>query len=88
MPSGQHSRFALQAEAVRVGHDWQPAAGRAPIEIDGELFDIEAGDRLQLYTQISAPVPRIKPANSITPTNCEAIVNSADCGATILPRCP
>ena len=29
------------------------------LEIDGELFGIEAGDRLQLYTQISAPLPAL-----------------------------
>jgi competence protein ComEC len=59
MPSAQRSRLELRAEAVRAGRDWLPATGLATLEIDGELVGIEAGDQLQLYTQISAPSPAL-----------------------------
>ncbi len=83
IPSGQHSRLAVRAEAVRAGRDWQPASGQATLEIDGQLVDIEAGDRLQLSRRSRRRSLRSMPANSIMPSNCVAIANSADCGATV-----
>ena len=55
IPRGDRSRLVVQLTALRDGETWRPASGRARLIVDGHLLGVHAGDRLQIFCQLSAP---------------------------------
>ncbi len=55
IPRGDRSRLVVQLTALRDGETWRPASGRARLIVDGHLLGVCAGDRLQIFCQLSAP---------------------------------
>ena len=58
---GERSRLRVTVHAIRVGETWEPAMGRALLRVDGILKDVQAGDRLLVYCQMSSPRPARNP---------------------------
>ena len=63
--AGQGSRVRLDVEllAVRDAAKWRRASGRANLLVEGTLPDVEAGDRLQVFAQLTAPSPVRNPGD-------------------------
>lgn len=61
IPRGESSRLAIDVVRVRDGRDWKPAAGRSELYVDGHLLGVQAGDRLLIFAQFSAPMPALNP---------------------------
>lgn len=59
--TGDRSRLEVEAVALRDGELWKTASGRSTLVVDGHLLDIEAGDRLRVFAQLSAPSPTANP---------------------------
>lgn len=55
IPRGDRSRVVVQLTGLRQGEAWQGASGRARLIVDGHLLGVHAGDRLQIFCQLSAP---------------------------------
>ena len=55
IPRHDRSRLELRLTGLRQGERWQGASGRARLLVDGHLLGVYAGDRLQIFGQLSAP---------------------------------
>ena len=49
----ERTRLNVELLAVRKGATWQPAAGRATLWINGDVTDIEPGQRLRAFGQLA-----------------------------------
>lgn len=58
---GDQSRLDVEIVRVRNGAKWQPAAGRAPLLVEGHLLGVKAGDRVQIFGQFALPEPQQNP---------------------------
>ena len=58
IPQGDQSRLDVEVVRVRNGAKWQPAAGRAPLLVEGHLLGVQAGDRVRIFGQIARPSPQ------------------------------
>ena len=58
---GRRVRIDVELLAVRDGARWRPASGRAGLLVEGALPDVQAGDRLQVFAQLTAPSPGAQP---------------------------
>lgn len=61
IPRGESSRLRVDVVRVRDGRQWKPAAGRSDLYVDGHLLGVQAGDRILVYAQLSAPLPALNP---------------------------
>jgi competence protein ComEC len=61
IPKGEESELVLAVTAVRNGQSWQPASGRALLEVEGQLRGINAGDRLRIMSLASRPSAPLNP---------------------------
>ncbi len=55
IPRGDSFRLQVDLVALRNGATWQPASGRATLLVVGQRPEIQAGDRLRCFAQLSAP---------------------------------
>jgi len=62
-PVGTPDRTRLPVRIVRVrdADAWRPAAGEAMLTVDGHLLDVQPGDRLQIFGQLSTPRGPLNP---------------------------
>ena len=61
IPASPHSRMDVNVVAVRDGATWRTASGTTRVTIDHELQGIHAGDRLQIFGELEAPLPAENP---------------------------
>lgn len=58
IPKGERSRLEITLCSIRDGTRWQPLRGRARLTVNGHLLGIRAGDRVQVFGQLSQlPAP-------------------------------
>ncbi len=55
IPRGDLCRLEVNLVALRNGATWQPASGRAMLSVAGQQPEIEPGDRVRCFAQLSAP---------------------------------
>ena len=58
---GERTRLEVEIRGVRDGARWRGAAGRARLNVDGQLLGVHAGDRLRIFAQLTAPGSRRNP---------------------------
>ncbi len=61
MPAEQTYRLEISASAIRNADIWNPVSGRAIIFAQGETPPVEAGDRIRVFGELSAPPPAQNP---------------------------
>jgi len=61
IPRGDRSRLQVEVVRIRDGRRWIAAAGRSTLFVDGHLLGVQAGDRLRVFAQLSAPTPALTP---------------------------
>ncbi len=54
LPLGDRSSLAVDLVGIRDRAEWRPASGRTKLLIDGHLLGVHAGDRLQVFGQLTA----------------------------------
>jgi competence protein ComEC len=52
-PLEDRTRLEVRIEGIRDGRNWQAAEGAALLLVSGELADVRAGDRLQVFCQLA-----------------------------------
>ncbi|HZZ27851.1 MAG TPA: ComEC/Rec2 family competence protein [Pirellulales bacterium] len=61
IPAGLQMRWLVDVVQVRKGAQWQAASGRAQVSLEGELHNVQAGDRLRIFGELEAPLPAGNP---------------------------
>lgn len=61
IPIGDRSRCEIEIMAVREGIDWQSAAGRARLSVDGHVLGVQAGDVIRVHALYQRPTPALNP---------------------------
>ncbi len=61
IPVGPSSELPLRVTRVRDGQIWRPASGECRLRIAGELEDVAAGDRVQLFALFDRITPALNP---------------------------
>jgi competence protein ComEC len=61
IPRGERSRLELDVTSIRDGDAWRSVTGRALLAVDGELTDVEGGDRLRVIGAFATPSPPLNP---------------------------
>jgi competence protein ComEC len=59
--SGPTYRMEISAAAIRDADQWKPASGRAMLYIQGDAPAVEAGDKVRVFGELSAPAPAHNP---------------------------
>ncbi len=54
-------RLEISAAAIRHADKWKPISGRALLFVQGDMPAIEAGDRIRIFGELSAPSPAHNP---------------------------
>ncbi|MGD0517462.1 MAG: ComEC/Rec2 family competence protein [Thermoguttaceae bacterium] len=54
-------RMEISAVAIRDADKWKPISGRALFYIQGDVPAVEAGDRIRIFGELSAPTPAHNP---------------------------
>ncbi len=57
IPTGERTRLELRATAIRDGQEWLPVSGKIALSVEGHLLGVRAGDRLQVFANLS----RVRP---------------------------
>jgi len=55
IPTSDRTPLNVRLVALRDGTEWTPVTGRARLEVYGRLSGVNAGDRLQVFGELSAP---------------------------------
>lgn len=61
IPSTDRTVVTAQVVKVRNAADWREASGNCEVTIAGDAADIEPGDRLRVFGQLSRPRPAMNP---------------------------
>ena len=61
IPKGDESELLIEITAVRNGRSWEPASGRALLEVEGHFLGVNAGDRLRVMSLASRPSAPMNP---------------------------
>jgi competence protein ComEC len=61
MPIGDMVRLDVAPVAIRDAARWRPVSGRARLSVSAKLCGVQAGDRLQIFGQLSKPAPASNP---------------------------
>ncbi len=61
IPEGDQTQIAIWITAVRDGTAWRPASGWAPLDCEGHLTSVRAGDRLRIMAQAGRPSQPLNP---------------------------
>jgi competence protein ComEC len=61
---GDPVRLEVELLAIRDGQDWRPASGRARMEVDGPLTEVQACDRLRIFARLISPPRAMNPGES------------------------
>jgi len=60
---GPRCRLKVAMKALRDGQDWCRASGLARLDVQGHLAHVQAGDRLRIFAQLTAPLPPQNPGD-------------------------
>ncbi|MFH1920752.1 MAG: ComEC/Rec2 family competence protein, partial [Planctomycetota bacterium] len=55
IPPVDRTRLEVRVTGIRDRDRWRPASGRARLSVNGHLLGVHAGDRLEIFGQLSAP---------------------------------
>lgn len=61
IPSGERSRMEVEVTAIRDGNQWKAASGLGVLSVNGHLYDIQAGDVLEVYCRARRTIPAGNP---------------------------
>lgn len=61
METGDRTRLDLRVTGIRDGQNWISASGNTTVIVSGHVFDLVAGDRVQIAGQLSRPAPAMNP---------------------------
>jgi competence protein ComEC len=83
---GDRTRFDLRVVRVRDGQLWLPASGNAAVMVDGHVFDLVAGDRVQIAGHLVKPSPAMNPGGFDYQRYCRGnrVLSLVRCGS---PSC-
>ena len=61
LPHGDRTRLSVAVERIRDRDTWRSASGLLNVRVEGHVLDVQLGDRVQLFGQLSAPQPPLNP---------------------------
>jgi competence protein ComEC len=61
---GDETRLEIRLTAIRDGDEMRSASGPARLVVDGDLLDVQPGDRLTIFGRISTPSPAGNPGET------------------------
>ncbi len=61
LPHGDRTRLIVAVERIRDRDTWRTASGFMNVRVEGHVLDVQLGDRVQLFGQLSAPQPPLNP---------------------------